>query len=264
MTFSIIGTGNIAWFLSKKIAAAGHQCKGVFGRNESAVNELADYLLAPLYGDLSKIEDGISDVCFLAVSDDAIAQIVPTLAFKQTILVHMAGSLPLNILESAAKDYGLLWPVYSINKQNMPAMRNIPCAWEASSDRAKRFLLEMGHAITDDLFEATEEQRLWLHICAVMSNNFINHLLAINEKLCNEHNLSLAHLQPLIKQTFDKAKNASALSAQTGPAIRSDNSTISKHMNLLGQYPELANIYDVLTKSIQTMHGVGEGDEPTE
>ncbi|NDC42225.1 MAG: DUF2520 domain-containing protein [Chitinophagia bacterium] len=254
MTFSIVGTGNIAWYFSKKIAASGHQCKGVFGRNEAAVKELADALLAPVYGSVSEIHDGISDVCFIAVKDAAIPEVAAQLHFTQTVLVHMAGALPLSVLAAAAKDYGLLWPVYSISRQQLPAGRNIPVAWEASTDRARRFVKEMGHAITDELFEATGEQRSWLHLCAVMSNNFINHLLAVNEMLCNQHDISANVLRPLIDQTFEKARNGSPLAAQTGPAIRNDSGTIDQHMAMLADVSEIANMYLTITNSIKKLH----------
>lgn len=256
MTFSIIGTGNIAWFFSKKIAAAGHQCRGVFGRNDAAVKELADSLLAPVHGGIELMKDGIADVCFLAISDDGIAEVAAQLQLKQTILIHMAGSLPLGVLSTGAQDYGLLWPVYSISRQQSTGIRAIPCAWEASGDRARRFLLEMGHAITDELFEANEEQRLWLHICAVMSNNFINHLLAVNEHLCASHAVSPGVLQPLITQTFDKVRNSTAMNAQTGPAIRNDRATMDKHLALLEKEPQLAAVYKAMSGSIQALHRV--------
>ena len=69
MTFSIIGTGNIAWFFGKRLAASGHQCKGVYGRNAAAVKELADALLSNRFGAISDIRDEDADVCFLAVSE---------------------------------------------------------------------------------------------------------------------------------------------------------------------------------------------------
>jgi predicted short-subunit dehydrogenase-like oxidoreductase (DUF2520 family) len=114
--------------------------------------------------------------------------------------------------------------------------------------------MEMGHAITDELFEATETQRQWLHLCAVMSNNFINHLLAVNEQLCNEHQLSTAVLLPLITQTFEKARNMSPKAAQTGPAMRGDTNTINHQLQMLEKTPHLAEMYQAITKSIQAFH----------
>ena len=253
MKFSIIGSGNIAWFFGKRIAAAGHKCVGVYGRNEVAAKELADALLSGRCGNISELRDGDADVCFLAVSDSAISKVAPMLSLKQTILVHMAGAMEMDIIKNAASDCAVLWPVYSITRLNPPAHREIPIAWEASSDRAKKYVLEMAHAVTDNLFEAKNDQRKWLHLSAVMTNNFINHLLAINEKICVEHNVPVSALQPLIHQTFERIKQSSPSSLQTGPAIRGDEATINQHITLLEKYPPIQKVYESLTKSIQAM-----------
>ncbi|PQJ12259.1 hypothetical protein CJD36_000435 [Flavipsychrobacter stenotrophus] len=254
MTFSIIGSGNIAWFFGKRLAAGGHQCKGVYGRNATAVKELADGLLSNRFGAINEVRDEDADVCFLAVSDASIEEVAKQLHFKKTILVHMSGAQPLDIIKDAAKDHAVLWPVYSILKNNTPGHREIPIAWEVSSDRAKRFVLEMGHAITDNLFEAKDAKRKWLHLSAVMTNNFINHLLAINEQICKENNLPASTLQPMIAQTFERVKSASPKAVQTGPAIRQDITTIEQHKVLLADHPELLKVYEALTESIQAMH----------
>ena len=254
MTFSIIGTGNVGWFFGKRLAAAGHQCKGVYGRKLTAVKELADTLLSNKYGNINEARDEDADVCFLAVSDSAVQEVAAQLTFKQTVLIHMAGALPLDTIKSAATDRAVLWPVYSITKHNTPGDRNIPCAWDVSSDKAKRFALEMAHAITDNLFEAKDNQRKWLHLSAVMTNNFINHLLSISEVICAENKLPATVLQPLITQTFDRVKYASPLTTQTGPAIRDDTTTIHSHLELLAMHPHLHKLYEALTESIQEMH----------
>ena len=256
MTFSIIGTGNIAWFFGKRIAAAGHSCAGVYGRNDPAVKELADALLAKKSGPIDQIRDEDADVCFLAVSDKALETIALELNFKHTVLVHMAGAQPISILAKAARDYAVLWPVYSIVKSTPPGHREIPCAWEVATDRARRFVLEMGHAITDYLFEAKIDQRKWLHLSAVMTNNFINHLLAINEKICADNQLPASTLHPLIALTFERVKNASPFATQTGPAMRNDNATIDQHLQLLSTQPHLKAIYEAMSVSIKEMHGV--------
>jgi len=88
----------------------------------------------------------------------------------------------------------------------------------------------------------------------VMSNNFINHLLAVNEMLCNQHDISANVLRPLIDQTFEKARNGSPLAAQTGPAIRNDSGTIDRHMAMLADVSEIANMYLTITNSIKKLH----------
>ncbi len=220
MTFTIIGTGNIAWFLAKRLTTAGHQCIGIYGRDSAATIELAEWIQAKPYNSLSGINDGEVDICFLAVSDHAITNVASKLFFEKTLLVHTAGAVDMDVLSGAAKDYAVLWPVYSILKAALPGHRNIPCAWQASTPKAQRYIISIAHAITDVIFEAKDEQRKWLHLSAVFCNNFINHMMAIGEQACASQQLDLDMLRPIIEQTFERGQKTSPYLLQTGPARR--------------------------------------------
>ena len=102
MTFSIIGTGNIAWFFGNRLVSGRHTCTGVYGRNAKAAQELAEALMAEKSGAITDIKDGEADICFIAVSDVAIAKIATQLSFKDTMLVHTAGAVSLDIIKGAA------------------------------------------------------------------------------------------------------------------------------------------------------------------
>jgi predicted short-subunit dehydrogenase-like oxidoreductase (DUF2520 family) len=251
MTFCIIGTGNIASFLATRLATARHRCTGVYSRDIHAAKAFAETLLCRNYGTIKDVKDGEADGCFLAVSDAAIAEVAGLLSFKQTVLVHTAGAVDIDIIKTAANDCALLWPVYSILKNNLPTHRKIPCAWEASSDKAKKFVLAMGHAFSDDLFETKYEQRKWLHLAAVMSNNFITHLMAICEQICIDNKLPFTTLLPIIEQTFARLKQHSPKTLQTGPAARNDINTIKEQTALLEREPNWQKIYEAMTDSIQ-------------
>lgn len=250
MTFTIIGNGNIAWFIGNRLVAARHLCKGVFGRNPVSVKSLAESLLCNNFGDLKAAKDVEADICFLAVSDNAVAEIAQTLSYKKTVLIHTAGAVSIDALKGAAPDLAVLWPVYSIPKQNLPSHRNIPIAWEATSPKAEKYALTMAHILTDVLFEANNDQRKWLHLSAVICNNFTNHLLAICERICEEKKLPFSALEPIITQTFERLKHASPAVVQTGPAVRGDSATINEQKEMLAAYPEWQQVYTAITDSI--------------
>ncbi len=252
MTFTIIGTGNIAWFIGNRLVSARHQCNGVFGRNEVAVNQLAEALLCSKSGNLKAAKETEADVCFLAVADGAVEEVASKLAFKKTVLVHTSGAVPLGAISKAAEDTAVLWPVYSITRINPPTHRNIPTAWEASSAKAEKYTLALAHAITDVLFTADFDQRKWLHLSAVISNNFTNHLMAISEQLCVEHNLPFTALEPIIEQTFTRLRQSSPSLVQTGPAARQDTATINEQIAMLGNNLQWQAIYSAITESIQS------------
>lgn len=254
MTYTIVGTGNIGWFLAKKLTAAGHHCAGVYGRDLEAAKALAASIHTGVFERITEIHDAVADICFLAVTDHIIQRMATQLSFQNTVLVHTAGSVEMSVLSSSAKDYAVLWPVYSILKNNLPNHRNIPCAWEASTDKARRYLLSIAHGITDILFEAKDEQRKWLHLSAVISNNFTNHLMAVCEQICKTNHIPFSSLHPIIEQTFERIKRESPFNIQTGPAIRGDAETINKHVVLLQQEPDWQHIYQSVSTSIENMY----------
>jgi predicted short-subunit dehydrogenase-like oxidoreductase (DUF2520 family) len=224
---------------------------GVYGRDEDAANDLSTSLDTNRYDEIKDIIDGEMDMCFLCVSDGAVGEVAGQLSFTKTVLVHTAGALSIDVLKAAATERAVLWPVYSISRNQMPEHRNIPCAWEGSGTKAREYMLEIGEAVTDVLFEARYEQRKWLHLSAVIGNNFVNHLLAICEQICEHNGLSFDLLRPIIAQTFERTKHASPMDVQTGPAIRGDENTIEQQMVLLTAHPEWQRVYEALTASIQ-------------
>src|SRR6185369_14386711 len=101
MTFQVIGSGNMAWFLAKKLVDAGHDCLGIFGRNLETTKELADEINCNYYYDLADVKDNV-DCNIIAVSDDAIEIIAKTLSLKNSVLVHTSGSVDAAVLSDSA------------------------------------------------------------------------------------------------------------------------------------------------------------------
>jgi predicted short-subunit dehydrogenase-like oxidoreductase (DUF2520 family) len=253
MNFNIIGTGNTAWFMAKRLKAAGHTCVGIYGRNPASANALADAINCPVYNSIADIHDE-ADCCIIAISDHAIESIVVQLSFQNTVLVHTAGSVMADVLSVATADYGVLWPIYSILKDDLPQHRNIPTVWEGSTPKAKQVIEELGNCISDMVFYADSEQRRWLHLSAVIGNNFTNHLLTICEEICTEKQMPFPLLFPIIIQTLERVTANSPMLLQTGPARRGDTVVLQKHMEMLESHADWQLIYDAISNSIKNMY----------
>ena len=110
----------------------------------------------------------------------------------------------------------------------------------------------MAHSIANEkVAEAGEDARLKLHVAAVIVSNFTNYLYALAEDYCRKEGIDFKQLLPLIEETANRVKDISPKQAQTGPAIRQDDETVQKHLVLLENYPQLKNIYALMTESIQ-------------
>jgi predicted short-subunit dehydrogenase-like oxidoreductase (DUF2520 family) len=100
-----------------------------------------------------------------------------------------------------------------------------------------------------------------MHLAAVWSNNFTNHMLTNAYGIMNEHSMPVEWLEPLIRETFNKAIEMGPVKAQTGPAIRHDQATIKKHVDLLSYSQELQVLYKRITDSIQSVSSASKGDK---
>ena len=99
--------------------------------------------------------------------------------------------------------------------------------------------------------EAGTEDRMKLHVAAVLVSNFTNHLYKLAAAYCRKEGIDFRQLQPLIEETALRLREISPAQAQTGPAIRQDEDTIQKHLELLRNEPVIREIYEQLTRSIR-------------
>ena len=93
------------------------------------------------------------------------------------------------------------------------------------------------------------EKRCYLHLAAVFANNFSNHMFALASEVLDDENIPFDVLKPLITETVAKVMEMNPQEAQTGPAVRFDESIIKKHNGLI-KSDLTKEIYNLLSKSI--------------
>ncbi|MFN8290510.1 MAG: F420-dependent NADP oxidoreductase [Chitinophagaceae bacterium] len=253
MDIVIIGSGNVAAILGRKFRNAGHRIVQVVGRNSAAASALAyefDTVSTNYNGPITRS----ADVYLIAVSDHAMDDVIDDLHLKDKVVAHTAGSVPMQVLKNVTDHYGVFYPLQSLRK-DMKELPAIPVYYDGSDELTKRTLRKLADSIAPGrVAEAGDDARLKLHVAAVIVNNFPNHLYALTEEYCRKEGLDFTQLLPLIEETTERLKTASAADTQTGPAIRHDKETIQKHLTLLSDHPQLKNIYLLLTESIQQGH----------
>jgi predicted short-subunit dehydrogenase-like oxidoreductase (DUF2520 family) len=249
MTYALIGSGNMAWLIASRMLSGGHTCVGVWGRNADATDKLCAAFSLPRLHTLSQFHDG-TDACIVAVADSGIADVVKDFSLRRTTLIHTAGSMPVDVLSAHTINAGVVWPVYSIRKDALPDHRYFPALIEANTQDASEIVRAVAKAICDTAYEVSGEQRQWLHLAAVMSNNFVNHLLAVATDICDMEDLPVSLLQPLLDQTIAGTRIYHPQLLQTGPARRHDAATLSRHLSMLEGQPQWQNLYRSLSAAI--------------
>ena len=248
MDIVIIGTGNTATVLGRKLKKAGHRFLQVFGRDSNEASTLA-YELETESTNYWNVVNRNADLYILAVSDIAVEEVFHELQLPDKTIVHTAASVSMNILKNGAQHFGVFYPLQSLKKE-IGYLPEIPIVIDANDKPTLNMLDVLAHSITDRVVEADDEMRMKLHLAAVVVNNFTNHLFALIEDYCKKEGLDFTLLLPLITETAARLENISPSKSQTGPASRKDETTIKKHLDLLEQYPQLKKVYEMFTESI--------------
>ena len=252
MDIVIIGTGNVAYTLARKIKNSEHDLLQVAGRNPQKASKLGAALNIPHALDIQSLNKQ-ADFYIVAIADDALYSIGDWLNLEKKLVVHTAGSVSKDVLRKVSKNYGVLYPLQSL-KSMMEIIPEIPFLVDGNTPDDLALIRDFASSLSDKVVVADDESRIRLHVAAVVVNNFSNHLYALAEEFCRKENLQFDLLQPLISETASRLTNVSPGDAQTGPAVRNDESTIEKQTKLLRKYPELKKIYQEMTRSIKTFH----------
>jgi len=248
MQIVIIGTGNTATVLGRKLRRAGHEILQVYGRDSKAASDLA-YELNTESTNYWNVVNRNADIYILAVSDIAIEEVLAELRLPAKTIVHTAASVSKNVLKNTSGHYGVFYPLQSLKKESHH-LPDIPIVIDASDESTLHELEDLAQTISDKVVQADDEKRLKMHLAAVFCNNFVNHLYVLMEAFCKKEDIDFGLLVPLIEETSSRIKEMPPSKVQTGPAIRHDQITIEKHLQLLQDHPELKKFYELFTKSI--------------
>ena len=248
MQIVIIGTGNTATVLAKKLKAAGHAIVQVYGRTREAAAALADKLDAGSCSAWNAITQD-AELYIIAIADQALSGKEIRLQLKDQLVVHTAGAVSMEVLKNISSGYGVLYPLQTIRKEIEP-LPEIALLIDASSDAAKEKLMTLAKTIAQKVSIANDAERMKYHLCAVITNNFSNYLYVLAEDYCSKHGLNFSNLLPLIDETAGRLHHFSPHMVQTGPAIRKDMTTIQHHIALLNDDPGLKKLYNMFSDDI--------------
>ena len=249
MDISIIGSGNTATVLGKLLKENNHSLVEIVGRNKFAVHQLAESLNTKACTEVNAMSKA-SDIYIIAVRDDAVAEISENLSLHKKIVVHTCGSVSIDILKNTSVNYGVLYPLQSLRKE-LNYAPVIPFLIDGNNEFTSQSVFNLATSVSGFVITANDEQRLQYHLSAIIVSNFTNYLFALAKDYCNKNNIAFNLLMPLIEETISRLHNYEPSAMQTGPAIRGDVKTMEKHLQMLNDFPQLKNIYSIMSESIK-------------
>ncbi|MGN0232963.1 MAG: Rossmann-like and DUF2520 domain-containing protein [Bacteroidaceae bacterium] len=224
----LIGAGNVAVRLEEALRSAGHEVTAVGGRRRKA----------PIPED--------ADVYIIAVPDRNIPQVAQELHSVHGLVVHTAGSVPMQILPQRRR--GVLYPLQTLSKERHVDFARVPLFVESDSD--PQLLHDLASSLSRSVRTLDSQRRRCLHLASVFCCNFTNALYSIAHHLLREQDLPFEVLLPLIDETAAKVHDLTPQQAQTGPALRRDTGVMQAQQQMLHD-DTLRQIYSLLSQYIQ-------------
>ena len=228
MDLCIVGTGNVSAHLAPALQRAGHAVVVTQSRNLMALPPAALYIVA--------------------VKDDALPEVVALMrTLTKAPIVHTAGSVP-----GTAAD-GVLYPMQTFSKSRPVDFASVHFFIEAGSSAVMEALRTIAESLvgTSQVHELDSAGRKRLHLAAVFACNFVNHCCTMAEEVLRPVGIPFDVMLPLLDETVAKLHQLTPRQAQTGPAIRNDETVMAAHSQLLADRPDLQAIYRAMSDNIR-------------
>jgi predicted short-subunit dehydrogenase-like oxidoreductase (DUF2520 family) len=260
-TVSIVGAGNLGTALALTLSSAAYRVKFIAVRGKSRGKPRARALAPNVKARLVELGKHPldTDIVWLAVPDDFIAQVARTLAgahdWKGRIVFHSSGALTSDELaplrEKGAK-VASVHPMMTFVRGSVPDMSDVAFAVEgdAAAARAARTIVRRlgGYALS-----IRKENKVLYHAFGSFASPLVIALLASLEQVALAAGVRKRDIKrvmlPLLLQTVRNYVHGDAASAFSGPLVRGDVGTARKHLQELKKVPEAREVYVALARA---------------
>lgn len=252
----ILGAGRVAFHLAKKLSEVqAYELKQVFSRQLKTAEDLLAQIPFPnevqAINEIGQVKQD-ADYYIFALADSALETVWAKMPPTKGIWLHTAGSVSVQAMAKYHQQSAVLYPLQTFSKERELDWNSIPLYLEALADTSAE-VEELALAFSKNIQWLSSESRAKLHCSAVFACNFSNHLIALAEGMLEREGIEPKTLLPLIDETLAKLHELPAKTAQTGPAIRHDENTMQEHLKALSSQTKLAEIYRLLSASIQEL-----------
>lgn len=257
----IIGVGNVASHIADSFQSNENiKLLQVFNhRNSKEAKQFSKKLECNLETNYSKINTN-ADIYIIAVKDDIIEDVAKKIAFLKLkgIVVHTSGSVEMNVLNNISSKIGVYYPLQTFYKDAQIHWETTPILIEGNSKATETTLKQFASLISKKVKIVKSNSRLQIHLAAVFACNFTNAMYVsayeIIEKNIGKKDTDL--LLPIMRHSFQKLQHIHPKQAQTGPAMRRDKLVMKKHIDLIKDNKQLAQVYKIISDLIATQQNL--------
>jgi len=249
----LIGAGNVATQLGKALQKQEKNIVQVLSRTLDSAEKLARQISSTAISNPDHLTRD-ADLYILSVPDDEIQNVLASINFHDSLLVHTSGSVGMDVLNKVSSNFGVFYPLQTFSKTRDVDFSDIPICIEACDEKVCLLLTNLATEISADVRKINSAQRQTIHLAAIFASNFTNHMYTLADEILEKENISFDILKPLIRETAKKIEYKTPKDSQTGPAIRGDMKVIEKHIQDLQSEPRKLVLYKIISKLIMDGH----------
>jgi predicted short-subunit dehydrogenase-like oxidoreductase (DUF2520 family) len=258
---TIVGAGNLGAALVAALARAGYPIDAVVARTGGDSLRRAK-LLARQVGAtaVSAAHAQIKgDVVWFCVPDGGISRAARSLAgkgsWKGKVALHSSGALASDEL-SAVRQRGAavasVHPLMTFVQGSRPSLAGVPFAIEGDPSAVR-----MARRVVKDLrgqsFSIKKRDKAAYHAWGTFASPLLVALLATTEHvavIAGVNRKAAKHrMLPIVAQTVANYAALGTAAAFSGPIVRGDAETVSKHLRVLQRTPSAREVYVALAKA---------------
>ena len=260
-TVAIVGPGNLGSALARSLRSASFRILEIISREARSSSRKAQALSRQLgaRGVTLKSATLEADVIWLCVPDREIAAVAGILAprtnWKGKVALHSSGALAsdeLRILRRKGAAVASLHPLMTFVQGAQPRLAGVPFAVEGEPN-AVRVASRIVRGLKGDIFRIPKHKKGAYHAWGAFTSPLLLAALVTAEEVAGIAGIRRAtarkRMLPIVAQTLANYAALGPERAFSGPIIRGDVSTVSRHLKALSKSSNAREVYLALARS---------------
>jgi predicted short-subunit dehydrogenase-like oxidoreductase (DUF2520 family) len=258
---AIIGPGNFGSALAISLRAAHYKVTEIVSR-EGKSSRLRARALARRVGSRVTVlgnSDISADVVWLCVPDREIASCARELAnqalWQARVAVHSSGALSsdeLDVLRQQGAKVASAHPLMTFVPGVRSSLAGVGFAVEGDA-AAVRVVQRIIVAIGGRAFPIRKQDKAIYHAWGTFASPLLTALLAMSERVAEaagvDREQARRRMLPIVRQTVENYASRGAARGFSGPIVRGDTATVSRHLKALRDVAGAGEVYRALARA---------------
>lgn len=260
-SIAIVGPGNLGSALAARLHEVGYRIREIVSPERAASRKKGRALARAVGACFTSAPRALLDanVIWLCVPDREIAGAARFLArqteWTRKVALHSSGALgseELQALRRRGAAVASLHPLMTFVSSSAPELAGVPFAVEGDP-AAVRLARRIVRDLRGELFTIPKRKKSAYHAWGAFTSPLLLAVLVTAERVASiagiDRRTARRRMLPIVRQTLENYARNGPKGAFSGPLIRGDVETVSKHLHALSRVGSARDVYLALARS---------------